>query len=119
MKGNAGRSRPAPAQCERDPFGLGLHAKSSPGIVEVAKRRARNNGGNMAPNGGATNVSIHPLIEIVRFLMMQATNVSHSLIEIESIFDDASHQCESLLNLQRFDDGRHKCESIFNKMERA
>lgn len=43
-------------QRDRDPFGFGVRQKASP-ILEVAKRRARNNGENIAPEN-ATNVSL-------------------------------------------------------------
>lgn len=61
MKGNGGRSRVREVpQFERDPFGLGPRQKSVP-VVEAPKRRGRNNGENVAPDG-ATNVSTFPKI---------------------------------------------------------
>ena len=52
MKGNGGRSR-----VERDPFGLGARQKAVPVVSETLKRRGRDNGDKMVPDG-ATNVSI-------------------------------------------------------------
>ena len=51
MKGNGGRSR-----VERDPFGVSTRQKTVP-VVETPKRRGRDNGDKMVPDG-ATNVSI-------------------------------------------------------------